>query len=69
MLAPLLRCDDLPAVWQPDEDSQRLRELSAHRAGLVAAQTRLKNRVRSLLAQRLAREKHGLYIKFAAIIE
>ena len=53
VLAQLLRCDYLPAVWQPDEDTQRLRELSAHRAGLVADQTRLKNRVRSLLAQRL----------------
>ncbi len=53
VLAQLLRCDYLPSVWQPDEDTQRLRELSAHRAGLVADQTRLKNRVRSLLAQRL----------------
>ena len=53
ILAQLLRCDYLPAVWQPDEDTQRLRELSAHRAGLVGDQTRLKNRVRSLLAQRL----------------
>jgi len=53
VLAQLLRCDYLPSVWQPDEDTQRLRELSAHRTGLVADQTRLKNRVRSLLAQRL----------------
>lgn len=53
VLAQLLRCDYLPSVWQPDEDTQRLRELSGHRAGLVADQTRLKNRVRSLLAQRL----------------
>ena len=53
VLAQLLRCDYLPSVWQPDEDTQRLRELSSHRAGLVADQTRLKNRVRSLLAQRL----------------
>lgn len=53
VLAQLLRCDYLPSVWQPDEDTQKLRELSSHRAGLVADQTRLKNRVRSLLAQRL----------------
>ncbi len=53
VLAQLLRCDYLPSVWQPDEDTQRLRELSSHRTGLVADQTRLKNRVRSLLAQRL----------------
>jgi transposase len=53
VLAQLLRCDYLPRVWQPDEDTRRLRELSGQRAGLVADQTRLKNRVRSLLAQRL----------------
>ena len=53
VLAQLLRCDYLPAVWQPDEETQRLRELSAHRASLVADEVRLKNRVRSLLAQRL----------------
>jgi transposase len=52
-LAQLLRCDYLPAVWQPDQETQQLRELSAQRSGLVADQTRLKNRVRSLLAQRL----------------
>ncbi len=52
-LAQLLRCDYLPTVWQPDQDTQQLRELSAQRCGLVADQTRLKNRVRSLLAQRL----------------
>ena len=52
-LAQLLRCDYLPAVWQPDQESQQLRELSAQRSGLVADQTRLNNRVGSLLAQRL----------------
>ena len=36
VLAQLLRCDYLPSVWQPDEDTQKLRELSSHRAGLVA---------------------------------
>ena len=50
VLAQPLRCDYLPSVWQPDEDTQKLRELSSHRAGLVADQTRLKNHVRSLLA-------------------
>ena len=52
-LAQLLRCDYLPEVWQPDQETQQLRELSVQRSGLVADQTRLKNRVRSLLAQRL----------------
>jgi transposase len=55
VLAQLLRCDYLPRVWQPDAAIRRLRELTAHRAGLVADQTRLKNRVHSLLAQRLLR--------------
>jgi len=55
VLAQLLRCDYLPRVWQPDAATRRLRELSAHRAGLVADQTRLKNRIHSLLAQRLIR--------------
>jgi len=55
VLAQLLRCDYLPRVWQPDAATRRLRELTAHRAGLVADQTRLKNRIHSLLAQRLLR--------------
>jgi transposase len=55
VLAQLLRCDYLPRVWQPDAAIRRLRELTAHRTGLVADQTRLKNRVHSLLAQRLIR--------------
>lgn len=53
VLAQLLRCGYLSEVWHPDELTQRLRELTSHRAGLVRDQTRLKNRVRSLLAQRL----------------
>jgi transposase len=47
-LAQLLRCDYLPEVWQPDQETQQLRELSVQRSGLVADQTRLKNRVRRL---------------------
>ena len=54
-LAQLLRCDYLPEVWAGNriEETQQLRELSVQRSGLVADQTWLKNRVRSLLAQRL----------------
>jgi len=55
VLAQLLRCDYLPRVWQPDAATRRLRELTSQRAGLVADQTRLKNRIHSLLAQRLIR--------------
>jgi transposase len=53
VLAQLLRCDFLPAVWQPDPQTQDLRQLTGIRAGLVADRTRLKNRVQSLLAQLL----------------
>jgi transposase len=55
VLAQLLRCDFLPRVWQPDAATRRLRELTSQRAGLVADQPRLKNRIHSLLAQRLIR--------------
>ena len=53
VLAQLLRCDFLPQVWIPDKATRLLREMCAHRAGLVADQTRIKNRIQSLLAQRL----------------
>jgi transposase len=53
VLAQLLRCDYLPAVWHPDEHTQKLRRLTTVRAGLVGDRTRLKNRVQSLLAQLL----------------
>jgi transposase len=53
VLAQLLRCDFLPEVWIPDQTTRLLREKCAHRAALVADQTRLKNRIQSLLAQRL----------------
>jgi transposase len=50
VLAQLLRCDYLPAVWQPDAPTQQLRHLTAVRSGLVGDRTRLKNRIQSLLA-------------------
>ena len=53
VLAQLLRCDFLPAVWIPDKTTRLLREMCAHCAGLIADQTRIKNRIQSLLAQRL----------------
>jgi transposase len=55
VLAQLLRCGYLASVWRPDTPTRQLRELSAHRAALVAEQTRLKNRIHSLLSQRLIR--------------
>lgn len=53
VLAQLLRCDYLPAVWHPDEHTQKLRRLTTVRSGLVGDRTRLKNRVQCLLAQLL----------------
>jgi transposase len=53
VLAQLLRCDFLPRVWVPDEQTQELRRLTSSRAALVADRTALRNRIHSVLAQRL----------------
>ncbi len=53
VLAQLLRADFLPPVWVPDAHTQTLRRLTTHRATLVSDQTRLKNRIHSILHQRL----------------
>lgn len=50
-LVQLLRCDYLPAVWEPDEETRR--QLTAYRTGLVGDRTRVKNRLQFLLNQRL----------------
>lgn len=49
VLAELLRCEYLPVVWQPDQETQRLRRLTHRRAALVSDRTRLKNRLHSIL--------------------
>ena len=53
VLAQLLRCDYLPPVWIPDEQTQHLRHLTSRRASLVADRTAVKNRLHSILHQRL----------------
>jgi len=53
VLAQLLRCEYLPGVWQPDEATSQLRSLTSRRASLVSEQTRIKNRIHSVLAERL----------------
>ncbi len=53
VLAHLLRLDYLPKVWQPDEATQQLRQLTGYRASLVSDRTRIKNRLHAVLAQRL----------------
>jgi transposase len=55
VLAQLLRCDYLPAVWQPDEGTQRLRALMTHRDALMTQRSRSKNHVQGLLAGLLLR--------------
>jgi transposase len=53
VLAQLLRCDFLPRVWQPDEATRRLRELTGRRSALVGQRTMMRNRIHSVLAMRL----------------
>jgi transposase len=53
VLAELLRAGYLPAVWQPDAETRRLRALTHRRAALVADRTAVKNRLHATLAQRL----------------
>lgn len=52
-LAQLLRCDFLPAVWRPDPETRRRRELTHRRAALVADRTAIKNRMHATLTARL----------------
>ena len=59
VLAHLLRCGYLPAVWTPDPQTQRRRTLTHRRAMLVAERTRCKNRIRSVLAQELLPRYEG----------
>jgi transposase len=49
----LLRSNFLPRVWTPDQSTRQLRSRSTERANLTADRTRQKNRIHSLLHQRL----------------
>jgi len=61
VLAQLLRCDFLPEVWQPDEATRRLRELTGRRSTLVGQRTMMRNRIHSVLAMRLVEEPKSLF--------
>lgn len=61
VLAQLLRCDFLPAVWHPDEATRRLRELTGRRSALVAQRTMMRNRIHSVLAMRLIEAPSPLF--------
>jgi transposase len=56
VIAQLLRCDFLPLVWQPDEATRQLRELTGRRSALVGQRTMMRNRIHSALAMRLVTE-------------
>ena len=47
VLAQLLRCGYLPEVWEPDELTRRLREITTVRESLMGDRTRIKNRIQS----------------------
>jgi len=61
VLAQLLRCDYLPEVWQPDEATRRLRELTGRRSALVGQRTRMRNRIHSVLAMRIVEAPARLF--------
>ena len=50
-LALQLASGTLPTVWIPDRETRQDRELLRHRNNVVQQQTRLKNRMRALLAE------------------
>ncbi|MFN7919440.1 MAG: IS110 family transposase [Bryobacteraceae bacterium] len=59
VLIHLLRLDYLPSVWIPDEETQRLRATTTTRASLTSDRTRIKNRIHSVLHQRLIHPPQG----------
>jgi transposase len=61
VLAQLLRCDFLPAVWQPDEATRWLRELTGRRSALVSQRTMMRNRIHAVLAMRLIEAPSRLF--------
>ena len=63
VLAQLLRCDYLPDVWHPDDETRRMRQLSGRRAALVQQRTAVRNRIHSVLAMRLIETPDTLFGK------
>ncbi len=61
VLAHLLRCNYLPPVWHPDEQTQRMRQLTGRRAALVQQRTKLRNRIHSVLHMRMIETPSQLF--------
>lgn len=57
-LAHLLRCDYLPSVWIPDTNTRTERGLASRRSALTRQSICLKNRIHSVLHQRLIQAPH-----------
>ncbi len=53
VLARLLAADFLPTVWKPDPATKTLRSLCSRRSSLVSDRTTVKNRIQSVLHQRM----------------
>jgi transposase len=63
VLAELLRVDYLPDVWQPDRATRAERALASRRSALTRQSISLKNRIHSVLHQRLIQPPKDLFSK------
>jgi transposase len=61
VLAQLLRVDYLPQVWQPDRHTRAERALASRRSALTRQSVSLKNRIHSVLHQRLIQPPSKLF--------
>ena len=63
VLAQLLRVEYLPPVWQPDAATREERSLASRRSALTRQSIHLKNRLHSVLHQRLIQAPKDLFGK------
>jgi transposase len=63
VIAQLLRCDYLPSVWTPDAHTREQRALASRRSALTRQSISLKNRIHSVLHQRLIQAPQSLFSK------
>lgn len=68
VLAQLLRCDFLPSVWRPDEQTRRLRAWITHRCALMTQRARLKNQIHGLLGRLLIHSPHKIVWSKSGIV-